>query len=80
MTVSTHLLAKKIPSPPKPFLFPIQNSLHSAAFPLINVTEFPQNQAFCTQEMSTVLIFKCSNISTIFPDLPQRVPTFTLQT
>ena len=49
-------------STPNPFSFPIQNSLYSATFPLINLSYFPLNLDFCTQQMSSDWH---SNISTV---------------
>ena len=72
---TTHFFVKKIPTP-KPWSFPILNSFYSIAFQLTTLIGFPLNLISSTQQMST----ERSNISSISPDLPLRVPTFTMQT
>ena len=66
----------KIPTPPEPFSFLIQNSLYSAAFPIIVLTKFPLNLVSCTQQISNDIYLI---ITTISPCLPVRIPTFTRQ-
>ena len=69
-TLSTQFLGKIIQTNPKPFSFPIQNSLYYSAYPLTILTDVSLNLVSCTQQMFT----------TTYPDLTLRVLTFTLPT
>lgn len=59
-------LDQKIPNPPKPTSFSIQNILHCAALSLIILTAFLLNLVSCTQQVSIAL---CS----IFSELPLKL-------
>ena len=76
ITLSTHLLAKKVPTPLKPFSFPILNSLYSAPLPLI-LTDFPLNVVSCTQKyLLTYVLTSLQSLLTYLwksPHLQRRI-------
>ena len=56
ITLPAHFFVKKIPTSPKPFSFPIQQSLYSSTFLLIILTNFPLNLVSCTQQIQLTYI------------------------
>lgn len=77
ITFSSNFSVKKMPPPLKALSFLSGIAYSQQIFPLIALTNFPLNLVFYTQQMRTDLRY---NISTVPPDLPLRVPIFTLQT
>ena len=71
ITLSTHFLAKKIPT--EHFPFPIHSSLYCAAFSLIILTDSPLSVVSSKQQMSTNICFTLLSYLLEFQHLPWKL-------